>query len=377
MVSATQYSMTVAGMIGLMVAMGIGRFAFTPVLPMMVGDGLISTATGGWLASANYSGYFIGALAGSLTSWQVMPFLVTGLIVITVSTVGMGITSAESIWFLLRFLAGAASALVFISISTSCMNSAKADDKVLSNGWLFSGVGAGTALAGLTCYILMINSVSARSAWIVLGGLAFAGSIIVVRILKSGVARSKQAGVIGWPSNRRNAMLLVMCYGTFGFGYIIPATFLPVMAKELLGESSLYGWTWPIFGLAACISTIAASRLMKAFNNRKIWSLSSLAMAIGVMLPLVDHSFEMLLLSGVLVGGTFMVITMAGMQEAALSAGAEAGRLVAMMTASFALGQILGPITISAMLSKGHGYESGLAIASILLAISAAAIWKR
>src|SRR2546430_4559745 len=52
-----------AGLASLAVAMGIGRFAFTPLLPMMQADSGLSLIAGGWLAAANYLGYLFGALS--------------------------------------------------------------------------------------------------------------------------------------------------------------------------------------------------------------------------------------------------------------------------------------------------------------------------
>ena len=58
-----------AGMAALASAMGIGRFAFTPLLPMMLHDGVVDIATGSWLATANYFGYLAGAILYMLLPW--------------------------------------------------------------------------------------------------------------------------------------------------------------------------------------------------------------------------------------------------------------------------------------------------------------------
>jgi len=42
------------GMLGLAAAMGIGRFAFTPLMPLMQEHAVLTMAQGGWLAGANY-----------------------------------------------------------------------------------------------------------------------------------------------------------------------------------------------------------------------------------------------------------------------------------------------------------------------------------
>jgi predicted MFS family arabinose efflux permease len=160
--------------------------------------------------------------------------------------------------------------------------------------------------------------------------------------------------------NRR----LVLCYGAFGFGYIIPATFLPAMAKEIVADPRMFGWAWPAFGAAAVVSTLYAARLSARLSHRSVWAGGHLVMALGVVVPLVVPGLPGIMASALLVGGTFMVITMAGMQEAR-GAGPHARALMAAMTSAFALGQILGPLVVSL------GFAPALILAASILALSA------
>src|SRR5437762_5328854 len=94
-----------AGLAALAVAMGIGRFAFTPLLPMMQDDAGISLAQGGYLASANYLGYLAGAL------WAMRPArtdiaIGSALLAIALTTFAMGYTHDMLAWTVLRALAG-------------------------------------------------------------------------------------------------------------------------------------------------------------------------------------------------------------------------------------------------------------------------------
>jgi len=166
---------------------------------------------------------------------------------------------------------------------------------------------------------------------------------------------------------------LVLCYGAFGFGYIIPATFLPAMAKEIVPDPRVFGWAWPAFGAAAVLSTIHAARLSRRLSDRTVWIGGHLVMALGVVLPLAVPGLPGILAAAVLVGGTFMVITMAGMQEARRAAGPQARALMAAMTAAFALGQILGPLTVSLLL---RGFSPALILAASTLALSALLLMK-
>jgi Uncharacterised MFS-type transporter YbfB len=106
----------IAGLIALAAGMGIGRFAFTPVLPMMQADAGVTIAAGAWLASTNYIGYLVGSLSALVWRDQPSTAIRTGLTMIGLSTVGMGFEHDVAAWALLRFVAGVGSALVLIFV---------------------------------------------------------------------------------------------------------------------------------------------------------------------------------------------------------------------------------------------------------------------
>src|SRR4051812_22848249 len=106
-----------AGLLALAVAMGIGRFAFTPVLPMMLDDAGLSIAQGGLLASANYAGYLIGAVSATMIRVRAGTAIRGGLALIAVTTLAMGLRLPFEGRLAMRLIAGIASAWVLISIS--------------------------------------------------------------------------------------------------------------------------------------------------------------------------------------------------------------------------------------------------------------------
>jgi len=83
-----------SGMVALAMAMGIGRFAFTPMLPMMQVDAGLSVAAGGWLASANYVGYLLGALSAMRLPIGSARAIRAGLVTIVLTTLVMGFTNS-------------------------------------------------------------------------------------------------------------------------------------------------------------------------------------------------------------------------------------------------------------------------------------------
>ncbi len=369
-----------SGFVALAVAMGIGRFAFTPMLPLMQTDSGLSLAQGGWLASANYLGYLAGALLAVRLPWPATVPLQAGLILVVATTALMGITQSWSSWLVWRFIAGMSSAWVLVSTSSLCLSRLAALGHPQRAGMVFSGVGCGIAAAGLLCMAMSIAAVPSAYAWLLLGAVALLGTLNASSLWK-GVAippspptAPASPGLISTPASAR--WLLICCYGLFGFGYILPATFLPAQARLLVEDPALFGLAWPIFGLAAAASTLVAGRLATMFPRRKVWAGAQVIMAGGVLLPVIWPSLSAIALAAICIGGTFMVITMLGMQEAqAVGGPAGARRLMGALTASFAAGQLAGPIFFSlthtyfaADLSVALGLAAaGLVLSSALL----------
>ena len=370
-------AVALSGLAALAVAMGIGRFAFTPILPMMLEEHALGVAEGGWLASANYFGYLAGGL--SAVALNARPALVirASLAAVAISTLAMGATSAIAAWMFWRAVAGVASAWVLVFASSWCLEricaSAPPGEHAVLGASVFGGVGVGIALAGLACLALSVAHVSSATAWITLGVLAMGASVLVWSQFGDGAAAARPAPARG-RGVQRAWIPMIACYGAFGFGYIIPATFLSAMAREAMPDPAIYGWSWPIFGAAAAASTFAAARLSRRFSDRAVWIGGNLVMAVGVVVPLASHRLAAVIVSGLLVGGTFMVLTMAGLQEARRVAGTQARALMAAMTSSFALGQIAGPLLVSYLAARGHGYAPALALAGGALAASAIAL---
>jgi hypothetical protein len=239
---------------------------------------------------------------------------------------------------------------------------------------VFAGVGTGIALAGMLCIAIMNAHGGSAVAWQLLGVGALLAAGLVWPAFASGArsaAPGPQAPAAAWPAG---TVRLVWCYGIFGFGYIVPATFLPAMAREVIADPAIFGWSWPVFGAAAAASTLAAAAWGGALGGRRLWRLGHLVTAAGLMLPLLWPGMTAVVLAALCVGGSFMVITMAGMQEARSAAGAQARPLMAAMTAAFAVGQIAGPLLVSLLAGYQGGMTAVLVLAAVLLVASERAL---
>jgi MFS family permease len=380
---ANEDKITVAGVLSLAVAMGIGRFAFTPLLPLMIQEGQLDLAAGGWIAAANYAGYLVGALTASRLPWSAVRLGLVALVMTALLTAAMALPLPPWAWGLMRFAAGVFSAWAFVATAIWCLGALAASGHTHRGGAVYSGVGFGIAAAGLYCLASSALHASAPATWVQLGIMAGVLIVPVVLVLRhlhtQAPARDAAQATVTAPAPA-GLRGLVICYGMLGFGYILPATFLPVMARSLVSDPRLFGLAWPVFGITAALSTFIAGWALRRATRLQVWAASNVIMGIGVLLPSVWLNGVTVALSALMVGGTFMIVTLAGVQEVRARAVGDATPLVARMTSAFALGQIAGPIASSLLLHVPRFAQSGLnvalQIAAVTLFVSATWLWR-
>ncbi len=353
----------------LAVSMGIGRFVYTPILPLMVREAGLSKSFGATLATANYAGYLLGALAGIVAPALVRKAgVMRGALLASVATLAlMPVTHDHAAWFVLRFVAGGASALVFMFAVIAMLSHLRHAPHLV--GWGFGGVGAGIALSGVL--VLIIGSISTWSAawW----------SSALAALLLSGIAWgltppepdgratvSPKADDV--PPLDRWFMALFAAYSLEGIGYIIAGTFL----VAAIGQNSP-GWAGTAAWILVGICALPASAIWAALGHR--WTRPSLLLAalilqaIGIGLPAVVGGIAPALVGAALFGSTFL-----GIASLALALGAhlQFPRAVALLTTGYSVGQILGPQIVRPLLR--NGYHSALLVgAAIVLAAALAA----
>lgn len=365
------------GLAGLASGMGIGRFALTPLLPLMQQGSSISLEQGAWLAAANYVGYLLGAVVLILMPISASRAARSGLVVVSVLTLSMGFPVSLFVALLLRLGTGIASAFVLVGVSAWTLSALAERQRPSITGWVFAGVGVGIAVAGLVGLVAGQQSDGAETSWLILGVLASIVAIVAWKPLatSASLSPSRAEGVVA--TLTRDHWNLVGYYGAFGLGYIIPATFLPALARVLVNDPSIFGLVWPVFGAAAALSTVITSHLFGNVSPIRIWAYGHLVMAIGVLMPSISLSLWTISLSALCVGGTFMVVTMAGMQTAQAAASTTGPRLISVMTASFAAGQILGPIAVSAFAGSPSAIRTASFGATLVLLTSAWMLFRR
>jgi MFS family permease len=365
--------LALAGLAALALAQGIGRFAFTPLLPMMQEDAGLTLAQGGMLAAANYLGYLIGALWATQPA-PASPVIRASLVLVAAMTLAMGWSDAMAAWTALRFVAGVASAWAMVYVSAWCL-ARLADTRPALMGVVFAGVGSGVVLAGLVCLALARAGASSTQGWLVLGIVALAITAACWPVFSggNGAAHRQPPARLEWTPA---AVRLVLCYTAFGLAYVVPATFLPAMARIIVPDPAVFGWAWPVFGATAVASTLLAALWQQRLGARRVWMISTLIMAAGDAAPLVLPGLGGIIASAALVGSTFVVITMAGLQVAKETAGPGAPPLMAAMTAGFGLGQVAGPLFVAQL--GDRGIPLALAASALLVAASGVALgWRQ
>ena len=359
----------IAGFIGLAVAMGVGRFAFTPILPLMQAQAGMSIAAGASLAAANYVGYLVGALGAMALSGRSSAFIRGALVMTAAVTFCMAVTHGMLWWLVLRFAAGVASAFLLVFISAWSLERLASAGRPRLSGVVFAGVGAGIFAVGAICLVLEHLRAQYSDVWLALGGFSLLLGVAVWPLFLAGdAARAESTGKL--VSGALAAQWrLVLSYGLLGFGYIVPATFLPVMVRAAFGDAGAVDLSWPLFGIAACLSTLAAARASSRFSVLHVWRSAQALMAIGVALPAIIAAPSALITAAVCVGGTFMVVTMAGMQSAKRFGGPRPRRLMGAMTAAFATGQLVGPLTVPYLIRPGSDFTIVLTVAAVALLV--------
>ena len=359
------------GVFVMMVAMGIGRFAFTPILPLMQRDLGISHILAGSLASLNYAGYLLGALlCAMLPSLLRNIFVNVGTLVASIATtLLMGLTVSPFSWGILRFIGGVASAMLFVVIAIEVSETLARSCLSRWNSVLFSGVGLGIALSGLLVPFLdRLGGWSA--AWLGMGAVAIVLAIAGIGLAGRGHGAVRVPyGAVHTAGTLKGIGRLATVYFLEGVGYIVSATFLVTMIAHTPGLSGFAPWSWVAVGLAAAPSTILWQIAANRMGLRLILSLTYLLQAVGIFLSINAATAVTSGVAAAIFGGTFMGITALAMAEGTRRAGAEGRRAAAIMTACFGAGQVVGPPLAGLLADQLGGFSLALFMAGTLVVI--------
>jgi hypothetical protein len=317
-----------------------------------------------------------------------------GLVGTVLLTLAMGVTSQFWLWAVVRFVAGAISAWTFVFASQWGLRRLA---ELGAHGWggvIYTGPGVGIVGTGLL--VSAAGGYGATAGWIGFGLIAAVLSITVWPVFgavtghhsaaegaaaatgsATAATRAAPGSATGQhvpsshPRNRADAFWLVLLYGVPGFGYIITATFLPVIARHALPGSPWPDLFWPMFGAALIVGALLAARLPVHWDNRTLLAGCYVLQAGGIALGIVWPTAGGFSLGSILIGLPFTAITLFAMREARRLHGDNAAGLMGYATAAYGVGQIVGPLVAAPIAEHTGSFSPALWLATGALLLGA------
>lgn len=365
------FSTALFGMMVLALGMGIGRFLYTPMLPVLLAEGRFSFSELSWIASVNYAGYLVGSLLFSFGLFhlpgRLRPLLFTSAVATGILILAMAALTHPVGVMLARFLAGVASAGMLIFGSTLILQHTRHPFVVAS---LFSGVGVGIALGNEYVIAGLQLALTSQTLWT--GAAAFSGLLVVLLALllpsrahaipPAPLAKAKHQPMRWW--------LLAILYGLAGFGYIIVATYLPLMAKDA-GSPLLTVHLWTLVGLSIVPGCFGWLWAAKRWGVLQCLTANLVIQGACVLLTLASGSPTLLVLSSIGFGATFMGTTSLVMTLARQLSVPGNLNLLGFVTLTYGIGQILGPLLTTFFASGTEAITRATLCGALALLIAA------
>lgn len=350
------------------IGMGFGRFAYTALYPHMVEEGVLSLSGGSLAASANYAGYLVGALlavkARPASAHRFCLWAVAG----TAACLAL-LAVLDATWAIVavRGVAGIFSAISMVAASVWLLEHRQ---HLQGAPLLYAGVGVGIALSAELVVVAARLGLESSGLWLILGVSSLVLGGLAVPGLMTSTAPEWPSAAAPRRGERVRALPLVTVYGLAGFGYIITATYLPLLVKTALPDVDA-AHVWAVFGLGAAPSCFLWHRLHRRLGTRRSLAGNLGLQAFGVVLPILVPGGLGYLASALLVGGTFMGTVTIAMPAAQQAARRARGNLLASMTLTYSIGQIIGPLAATGLHAISHSFQGSLLAAGGALLVGA------
>ncbi|MFS2224509.1 YbfB/YjiJ family MFS transporter [Pantoea sp. B65] len=363
--------------LSLVVAMGIGRFAFTPQVPLMINEHQLSLTSAALVAAFNYLGYLCGSFDAMRASRHVEWRLkggVWGAVLLTLLSAWV-----DGPWWhgIVRFIIGWASGWAMVLVA------AWSNEQLLHHGrpglsaGVFAGPGTGIFISGMLAVLLHALGVSAAFAWGAYGLLA----LILIALIARNLPRS---GQLHRPESAPEPLLLtprlkrlVLSYSLAGFGYILPATFLSQMAASRFPDSVFAQFVWPVFGGAAVIGIGLGILTRHCLSANLRLALTLWAQALGVFAADLLPGISGLVIGAVLIGGGFLSVVQLALQYGRELAPQHTRYLAGLLTTGYAIGQLVGPMLSALSTMLTHRLEPALYVAGAGLVVAGLLVMRK
>jgi predicted MFS family arabinose efflux permease len=360
-------ALALGGLLSMAAGIGVGRFVYTPILPPMVEALDLSKSEAGLIASANFVGYLAGAL---LASWPGLPgsrrgWLLGGLAATALALAAMGATTSLTLFLLLRLIAGVASAFALVFGSALVLDRLARAGRSSLSAVHFAGVGSGIALSAAIVALMLAQGAAWQSLWFASAAITLVAAVAVAVLVPPEDKAPPAVTAIVAPE-RSGFGLLSAAYGLFGFGYVITATFLMELIREAPALAPLEPYAWILVGLAAAPSVALWGALARRWGILTGFAAAAVIEAVGVACSVLFLSTTAIVIAAILLGGTFMGLTALGLMAARERGHGDPRARIALVTAVFGAGQIIGPAF------AGYAYDATGSLLIPTLAASAA-----
>ncbi|WP_407933689.1 YbfB/YjiJ family MFS transporter [Halarcobacter sp.] len=359
-----------AGIISIIVGIGVARFVFTSLLPPML-ENYLTITFAGVLASINYVGYLSGSIFATLIkdiNTKVKYFRI-GMVLCIVSTLVLGISNNDFIWAISRVVAGFGSAMALVVGSAIVMTKLKMDNKTKAMGIHFSGIGFSIFVTDLITRAFFSFQDDWRGAWVVLSIFGLFAAIYSIYILsfdkevKQNVVKHKFDFSLFSPF----VVLLIIAYFTEGVGFVVQATFLPDIINSLEGLEGYGSFTWTLVGLAGIPSCIIWMTLAHKFGSVNIIIIAMLVQIVGILISALTTNVYLNLFSGVLYGGTFVGLVALFMNLGGKLAGNNPVILMGALTTAYGIGQVVAPLYSVKLVEIYSSYSQSLYVTATIV----------
>ncbi len=360
------------------IAQGLGRFAYSLLLPSMRDDLGWTYATAGAMNTSNSVGYLGGALVAARLGRgdRCKPVLLAAMGVTVASIAGCAFTSSDTVLLMLRFITGFGGAVAFVLAAGLVATLSKQVEpkraSVMLGVYFAGGGGLGILFVGLLLPVTVPDPSQWRRAWIVLGVAGLACALATLPALRvAHPAAPHPQGDKDFP--RQAISKLLVAYLLFGAGYIAYITFIVALLRAGGASAGTVTVFWCLLGActvgAAFVWGPMLGRLDHAYGMAGLMLLA----AGGAIVPVLSGTTAAALLSAVLFGGTFVsVITAVTVSARASLPSRFWTSAIGTLTVVFSVGQSIGPLLTGMLADTEGGLRFGLTLSAALLAVGAA-----
>ena len=379
--------------LGAAVSLGITRFAYGLLLPVMKSDLAWSYTLAGAMNTVNAAGYLLGAL---VTPWLLKRLgaarvLLWGAVLASVFMALSGFFIDAAPLLLQRLLAGVASAFVFIAggLLAARLGTRAPQQAGLLLGLYYGGVGWGIALSALGVPLLLEAALGVAHGWawawwgmallclVATAVLAWPARILQKQELVAQTGQAPEPHLIKKISWRSMAWALAG-YTLFGVGYIGYMTFVIALLREQGASAGAVTLFYTLLGLAVVASARIWARLLDRAQGGGALALLNALLGVATVLPALTAAWPVVLASGLLFGAVFLSLvasTTAFVRHNLPSAQWAAG--ISAFTIVFAFGQIVGPTVVGWIADGPGGLARGLIYSAAALWLGALVAWRQ